>query len=141
MPSEPLELSLPWRVEYDQRFPEWHPKTNPRIVDASGHDVASVGRLTAGVHVQIDDIHARLIVSAVNAHTAVRKVAGLDWRVAVNGKHVVANSKKFHDEGSTLSYRLIPSGDNYEPYFDGFKVGPAGSMRQCMDFCDNLDRS
>lgn len=59
----------PWKIAYNQRFPEWHPQSQPRIVDANGDTVCEMPQ--TGNHPGDFDAAAveaaQVIVSAVNA--------------------------------------------------------------------------
>ena len=63
---------LPWRVEYHQRFPTWHEKSMPKVVDAWGNFIVAplqrVGH--PGEYDEEADQIAHQIVAGVNAHEA-----------------------------------------------------------------------
>ena len=65
MPRHPT----PWRVAYDQRFPEWDAKASPRVVDANGGLVAEIPQHVdhPGEYDIEADRLAQRIVAAVNA--------------------------------------------------------------------------
>ena len=65
MPRHPT----PWRVAYDQRFPEWADKAGPRVVDANGALVAEIPQHVdhPGTYDAEADRLAHKIVDAVNA--------------------------------------------------------------------------
>jgi len=60
---------LPWRVEYRQRFPEWHEKSQPRVCDANGDLVCEFPQHSGhpGLYDEKADSAAIAIVESVNA--------------------------------------------------------------------------
>lgn len=63
----------PWKVKYDQRCEEWHPKSQPSIVDAKGRLVVALPCTVdhPGLYDELACNTAQEIVRAVNtAHQA-----------------------------------------------------------------------
>ena len=65
-----IDKPLPWRVEYNQRFNEWHPKSGPRVVDANGETVCEMPQSDnirhPGQYDEVADLAAITIVDCVN---------------------------------------------------------------------------
>lgn len=62
------EHPTPWRVEYNRRFPEWHEKSLPFIVDANGIAIVKMPQHNwhPGLYDELADKTAHQIVTAVN---------------------------------------------------------------------------
>lgn len=58
----------PWRVSYWQRFPEWHERASPYIVDANGNTVVEMPQNVGhpGAYDRRADETAHLIIERVN---------------------------------------------------------------------------
>lgn len=63
-----MPFQLPLRVEYFRRCPEWHEKSSPYIVDATGKVVVMMPQNVwhPGEYDEMADLGAKMIVDGVN---------------------------------------------------------------------------